>query len=188
MASSGELGTVDGVSAGGDSAVQFFPGQNIIEIDAALIEQLKRRADAAPLRRARLCLHQTHADPIQEMIIAFCKDSYNAPLRHLGKSESIDVLDGELAIVFFAEDGSVTRRVRMGPPQSGLPFLLRIYGGMWYTVVPLTEHVVTHECIEGPFNRDHTDVPPWAPRAPHHDGVEAFVQRILTEVPRGPKG
>ena len=123
-----------------------------IEVGGRWLEELKRKAAQAPRRRFRLCLHQSHKDPIQEMVIVFCKDSRVAPHRHVQKGESFLVLEGELDVVHFDDDGNVTKKVALGAPGSGKPFLYRFPGSDWNTVVPRSDFVVLHETSPGPFD------------------------------------
>jgi cupin fold WbuC family metalloprotein len=159
-------------------SVQFFPGQEIIEVRPEQTGELKRAAAAAALKRARLCLHHDHADQVQEMVIAFRRDSYVRPHRHRGKTESFHVIEGELEVVFFDDGGRVTRRLRMGPPGSGRPFLYRLSSSLWHSVLPLSEFVIIHETTTGPFVKGETEFPPWGPEDADAAGVRAFLARV----------
>ena len=57
--------------------------QDNIYIDRKKLEELKILAQNDPNKRARICLHKDDGEMIQEMIIAFCKDSYIRPHRHI---------------------------------------------------------------------------------------------------------
>ena len=66
-----------------------------------------------PLLRAKyVCPDVEH--PVQEMVIAFYKDSYVRPHRHIGTSESFHVAEGEIDVIFFDEVGKPTNRERLG--------------------------------------------------------------------------
>ena len=156
-----------------------FPSQDIVEIDQAQIEKLKVSAAESPLKRARICLHHSHDDKVQEMVIAFCRGTYNPPHRHQDKSESFHVIEGELVVVFFDDLGNVTRRIKLGRPESGdLTFLYRLSNTLWHTVVPLSEFVVIHETTSGPFVKSENEVAPWAPSESDRNGIDDFLRRI----------
>ena len=142
----------------------FRNADDVIVVDRPWIDRVIAHAQAEPLRRARLNLHHSEDDPVQEMLIAFCDDSLNPPHRHLGKTESLHALEGRAAIVFFDEDGVVTRRVTIGAPGTMLPPLYRLSAPTWHTVIPLDPVVVLHEVAMGPFRRDTDVVPDWIPR------------------------
>jgi cupin fold WbuC family metalloprotein len=135
----------------------------VIVVDSKWIDCVKRSAQSAILRRARLNLHLSTDDQVQEMLIAFCKDSLNAPHRHIGKSESIHVIEGRVLVVFFHEDGTVSRRIVLGPFGTRLPHIYRLASPEWHTVVPLDELVVIHEVTSGPFQQLKDDSPLWIP-------------------------
>jgi len=124
---------------------------------------LKKEATDAPRSRARLCLHESAEDSIQEMIIVFCRDAQIKPHRTMGKSESLSVIEGELRMLMFDDDGNVTSTTDMGPPASGKPFITRLSSGPWYTYVPLTDHLVILEYSQGPFDASASESPAWAP-------------------------
>ena len=136
---------------------------DIIEICPNQLTALKEAASASPLRRSRISLHQCHDDRVQEMVIAFCRDTYNRPHRHRYKSESFHVIEGRVLIVFFDEFGVPTRKVHLGAPGSGMPFLYRLSSDRWHTVIPLDEHVIIHETTTGPFAPGSTEFADWSP-------------------------
>ena len=80
----------------------------------ALLQQAKKNN----ISRARVCTHMDNRSAVQEMLIAFMKDSYVRPHRHLGKSESFYVIEGELSVIFFDENGKETDRVALSASAS----------------------------------------------------------------------
>ena len=163
----------------------FFTGQEIIEINQAQLENLKRAAAVSPLKRARLCLHHSHDDKVQEMVIAFCRGTYNRPHRHQNKTESFHVIEGNLMVVFFDDVGQVVRRIELGPYDSNggknRTFLYRLSSGLWHTVVPLSEFVIIHETTAGPFIKEESEFAAWGPDEYDADDVNGFLTRITTQ-------
>lgn len=160
------------------SAVSFS-SEEIIEVGREQLDQLKQAATQATLKRARLCLHHDHSDKVQEMVIAFCQDSYVRPHRHVNKSESFHVIEGDLAVIIFDNKGHVTRRITMSPRGSGHTFLYRLSSSLWHTVVPLSEFVIIHETTTGPFVKGETEFAIWGPDDADTDGIRAFLARIV---------
>lgn len=158
----------------------FFVGQDIIEIGQERLDQVKQAARRAPLKRARLCLHHDHSDQVQEMVIGFCRESYVRPHRHMHKSESFHVIEGALLVVFFDNEGKVTRRIPMSPCGSGQTFLYRLSSSLWHTVVPLSEFVIIHETTTGPFIPGETEFATWGPDETNIEGIKSFLARIVT--------
>ena len=152
----------------------------VIEIDAVWIERLKQAARQEKLGRARLCLHLSQDDLVQEMLIAFCRGSYIRPHRHIAKSESFHVVEGELLVVLFESDGKPIREISLGPLGSGKNFIYRLASDTWHTVVPLSDYVVIHETTTGPWNPSETQVAPWAPDELSGPDVEKFVTGLIS--------
>jgi cupin fold WbuC family metalloprotein len=156
----------------------FSPDQDIIEIHPHQLAELKTTAMAAPLRRARICLHHSHMDRVQEMLIAFCRDTYNRPHRHRGKTESFHVIEGRVLIVFFDESGVPVRKVFLGPPGSGLPFVYRLSSDRWHTVIPLDDYVLIHETTTGPFEPGQTELADWSPDGTDRKEAGQYIARL----------
>lgn len=131
-----------------------------------MLGTLKAEAVNAPLRRSRLCLHRTPEDPLHEMVIAFCRDSFVRPHRHLTKTESFHVIEGRILVVLFDDEGRVTHRIPMAPPGGDCPFLYRVAAPIWHTLIPETEFAVIHEVTNGPFRAEDGDFAPWSPDDP----------------------
>lgn len=127
------------------------------------MQLLKEEAKAAPRERARLCLHQSEEDGVQEMLIVFCRGAQIRPHRTVNKSESIHVVEGRLKMLIFDDAGNVSQSFEMGGPGSGKSFMTRFTSGPWYTYVPLTDFVAIHEISRGPFEPHATVFPEWAP-------------------------
>ena len=62
------------------------------------IPNLIAQASEAPIRRARILMHNSIDDPIQEIIVALMHDSIVLPHQHPLGSESYYVLFGSLEI------------------------------------------------------------------------------------------
>lgn len=156
----------------------FFCAQPIIEIDQEQLDYLKRESIRDTIKRARFCLHQDHNDMVQEMVIAFARGSYVRPHRHVGKSESFHIIEGELEIVFFDDSGQISRQTKMSPNSSTRTFLCRLPGNLWHTVIPISEFVIIHETTNGPFLKEESEFPIWGPEENDSDGIREFLMRI----------
>ena len=158
-----------------------FLHEDIIEVSETQLIQLKERAEGTPLRRSRLCLHHSTDHKIQEMIIAFCNDSYVRPHRHLNKTESFHIIEGELTVVFFDDSGAVTRKIKMGRYGSGSTFIYRLSNSLWHMVVPLSKSLIIHEVSEGPFIKEEVEFPGWAPIDSDAAAIKVFMKNIKAQ-------
>ena len=163
-------------------SVRYFKDHEIITIEDNSLSELKKMAASAPLRRARYCLHHDNHDIVHEMVIAFCRDSYVRPHKHTNKSESFHMIEGELLVVFFNEEGKVERAIAMKPKGQGGCFLYRLSCERWHTVIPLSEYVVIHEVTNGPFIKEDSIFPAWAPDDSRKEAVNEFIKGVKDQV------
>ncbi|MDE2223604.1 MAG: WbuC family cupin fold metalloprotein, partial [Candidatus Omnitrophica bacterium] len=89
----------------------FYPADKFVTIDGTDLAFLKAEAMKNLRRRMRLCAHQTVDDRIHEMFIVHTRDAYVRPHKHLNKTESFFLLEGEVEVVFFDDDGGIIRKV-----------------------------------------------------------------------------
>jgi len=130
-------------------------------------------------KRARLCAHDDAADPIHEMLICLARETYVRPHRHAKKSESFHIIEGELDVVLFENDGAIRDVIRMGPYRAGHVFFYRLNESRFHTVLVNSPHALIHETTNGPFNPDETEFATWSPVEDHRD-VAQFVNRLRT--------
>ena len=64
----------------------IYDSNGLLSVDYRILEQLRSAALSSELRRSRLCAHRHLDDPIHEMLIGFCSDSYIRPHRHSTKT------------------------------------------------------------------------------------------------------
>lgn len=161
----------------------IFNHEPIFVVTDTMLGELKARAKNAPLLRARICLHSDVEHPVQEMVIAFYKDTYVRPHRHIGASESFHVMEGEIDVIFFDEVGKLTDRVRLGGPETNSPSLYRLSEAKWHSLVVATEYAIVHEVSKGPFRRDQACFAPWSPSTEDRKGIDLFLEATRTSSP-----
>lgn len=127
------------------------------------IDFLKQRAGTNPRKRARICSHQRIDDPLHEMLIVLAKDSYVRPHKHLGKPESMYVLEGRVDFLLFDEAGRLETRIPMGGYDSGKSFYHYMHQTHYHSLLVRSEYLVYHEVTQGPFDPELTLTAPWAP-------------------------
>jgi cupin fold WbuC family metalloprotein len=141
----------------------FIALDPIVQIGGEEIAFLKRQARANSRGRARICAHKANDDALHEMVIAIAAESYIHPHRHLGKSESFHIVEGEVDIVVFDEGGKIVDIIDMGTVGSGRKFYYRLSESVFHTLLIRTDFLVVHEVTNGPFLRDKTVLAPFAP-------------------------
>ena len=158
----------------------------LVQLGRADIEALKRQALTNPRRRIRICAHPDTADRLHEMLIVHTRGAYVRPHKHLQKSESVHIIEGEVNVVFFDDAGAVAEVVRMGDYGSGRKFYYRIGGPRYHTLLITSEFLVFHEVTNGPFRREDTVFAPWAPEEADAAACAAFQQRVAATIGEGP--
>lgn len=159
----------------------FLATGGIVAVRAEDVAMVKAKGTTNARKRARLCAHPGPEDRLHEMLIVLDRGTYIRPHRHAGKAESFHMIEGELDVVIFHDDGTVRDVVRMGPYGSGRAFYYRIMEPCYHSVLINTPHALFHETTNGPFNRTDTEFAPWSP-AEGEPGVPAFVERMRTTV------
>ena len=166
------------LQARAESPEVFYPGTDPVVVDASDVDRLARTALASPRKRARLCTHPTAEDALHEMIITLPREAYVRPHKHLGKTESFTVLQGEADLILFNDDGSVRQVIAMGPLDSAKPFYHRTARPVYHTLIVRSAHLVFHEVTSGPFRREQTVFPDWAPDGTDESAAHRFNARF----------
>jgi cupin fold WbuC family metalloprotein len=151
--------------------------EELLFINNELVEQITKEARHSQRNMARLLLHLSHEDLVQEMLIAMGINCSVTPNRSVGRSESLQVVKGELLLVIFDDNGKVVSKIEMASSDSDKVFLYRLSSTPWHTMIPLSEIVIVHEVIEGPFSNSSDPIPDWVPQNP--DGLKQFLKDCL---------
>ncbi len=159
----------------------FVTDDDIVRLDGEVIDLLRGKAPGAARKRVRFNAHRGPTDAVQEMIIALARDTYIPPHRHVGKSESYHVIEGDLAIVLFRDGGTIREVVSMGPFGSGKTFYYRNDSGDFHAVVAQSASVIFHETTNGPFVADATVTAPWAPDVEGRE-AERYLEDLRREI------
>jgi cupin fold WbuC family metalloprotein len=162
----------------------FVAQDAIVRLGDEEIAFLKRQAAASPRKRARICAHKTNDDALHEMVIAISAKSYIRPHRHVSKSESFHIVEGEVDVAVFDDDGRVTEVIQLGAPGSGRRFFYRLSHSAFHTLLIRSDFLVVHEVTNGPFSREGTVQAPFAPAEEQADEVNAYMARLNELVAR----
>lgn len=165
----------------------FYSSRGIVKVRKAEINQLKQFAREASRKRSRLCAHQHTDEPLHEMLIVQEKGIYVRPHKHLGKIESFHVIEGEVNIVIFDDEGIILDVIEMGDYASGNIFYYRLSASLFHTVLVKSNIVVFHETTNGPFRREDTIFTEWSPEDKDAGATQQFLEKLkhkLTEFTR----
>ena len=160
----------------------LYTTDRIVNISSEDIERLIAMAAGNARKRVRLCCHEDTESPLHEMLIVHTRGAYIPPHKHIGKSESFHVIKGNLNVVIFNHDGTINDVIAMGDYGSGAKFYYRIPESCFHTVIPLSESVVFHEITNGPFIRENTIFPAWAPDEEEPQKAKVYLEKLKEEV------
>jgi len=141
----------------------YLSDETIGRFGRAELEFLRKALLESSRQRVRVCMHHGVDDRFQEMFIMFSKGSYLAASKHLGKDESVDVLEGKADFVLFDDAGRIENVIPVGDPSTGLPFYLRTPHERYHAWIVRSDLFAIHETTEGPFRREDTVLAPWSP-------------------------
>ena len=141
----------------------FHSTHDITEVGHEWYEKLERHASEAPNKQARLCLHRSPDDPLQEMIIVLHHDAVVRPHRHRRKVETYHLIFGDIVVVLFDDEGQPMRLVCMGDFATDKTHVYRLAAPIWHSVVIRSEYAGIHEITNGPFRAGEREFAPWAP-------------------------
>jgi cupin fold WbuC family metalloprotein len=159
----------------------LYPDEDIVIVDGLDLSELKSMAMLNKRHRIRLCAHCSPNDKLHEMFIVHAKDCYVRPHRHLGRAESMTILEGEADVVLFNDDGSIKQIINMGEMNSGKKFYYRLSEPIYHTLLIRTDFLVFHESTEGPFSKENSVFPEWTP-AEYDTGVNEFLAHIESQI------
>ena len=150
---------------------------DILFVNHEMIEEIKYEALQSSRHIARLLMHLSHEDTVQEMLIAMGKNCVVTPNSSIGKSESLQIIEGRLLLVIFDKDGNVVKQEEMAPVGNNCASIYRLNSTPWHTMIPLTEMVVVHETLQGPFESSSEPLPNWIPS--DNNSMKKFIQELL---------
>jgi cupin fold WbuC family metalloprotein len=99
--------------------------------------------------------------------------------------ESFHIIEGELSVVLFDDDGTVTRCIPMSCTHPGSHLIYRLSPAVWHTVIIHSPFAVIHEVTNGPFTPDGAEFAEWAP-APEQVAEAARYLQHLEELAKRP--
>lgn len=146
----------------------------VVVVDDRLIDEVVTRARQAPKKRARALLHPSQDDSLHEMVIALPQDSCDVPHINYKSGKSFHLVQGEMAVMIFSDDGQKVTSVRLGGDSDRR--LVRLNRPYWHTIIPLTDYAVFIETIIGPFSGNR--FAEWAPLPEDAVNWPSFVRTL----------
>ena len=156
----------------------------VVSLRRADLDFLKSEVYKTTRKRIRLCTHMNDDAKLHEMFVVYTDMTYVRPNLHIGKDESLHILEGEADFIFFDETGRVIEVVPLGEQASKKNFFVRVPQRMFHTIIMRSSHLVIHEATPGPFNRQDTVWAPWAPVDSDKVAVSQFQHALENQISR----
>lgn len=156
-----------------------FNQNSLIKINARMIEELKEKAKESENGRYRLCLQHSPQDKLHEMFIVRSKDDYGRPDKHEHTTESHTIIDGEMLVVLFEDDGRLKEVFKLSKEDW---HTYRIDVNTYHMQIPLTEQVVYYEVKLGPFTEETNIYPQWAPDTRDQKEAAEFLKTLKERI------
>lgn len=156
---------------------------DVIELDNSNIDNLKQLSDETDRGRIRFCSHAEDDDLLHEMFIVHQKHTYVRPHKHMGKVESVHIIEGLVDIVLFDDSGNIENVIFMGDYSSGKTFYYRMHSSVFHTLIIRSNKLVFHEITNGPFKREDTIFAPWSPEGGDQEQLSVeYLNHLRNEI------
>jgi cupin fold WbuC family metalloprotein len=156
----------------------FVSTEKYPSVGRSQIELLRDNVHETSRGRIRLCVHKTNEERLHEMFIVFGEGNYIRPSKHLGKDESLHVLEGAGDYFFFDDQGRVIDSVSLGTYDSGYQFYCRIPELQEHDLLLRSAGIAIHETTLGPFRLEDTIFCPWSPEETDTSGAQRFMEKL----------
>jgi cupin fold WbuC family metalloprotein len=154
--------------------------EDMVLLDKAWINRIKKLAQENSSGKYRTCIHQSEKDNVHEMLIIHSSDSYVRPHKHRINGESLQFIEGEGTVIIFNDDSSIKQVFKVGDPSSDNTFYYRMGKDLFHMLIIESEFLVFKETTKGPFIRENTIYPNWAPDGNNEEEIMAYVSNIKT--------
>jgi cupin fold WbuC family metalloprotein len=161
-----------------ESPEVMYADSTLAIVEQEDIEELKTLALLNASQRARLCTHLDVTDALHEMLIVHQRGAYVRPHKHIGKSESTHIIEGEVDLVLFDDAGAIERVIEMGSYESRKPFYYRMNSSVFHMLIVRSDVVIFHEATNGPFIANASCFASWAPATSETVEITKFVATV----------
>ena len=153
----------------------YFSKNKISFITNNHINFLKKKVKFTKNKRIRICTHKNIGDKLHEMIILLSKETYIRPHKHIGKVESLHVVEGNADVIFFNKKGKVKKKI---PLNKNRNFYYRLSTSCFHTFKIKSKYFVFHETTEGPFLKNKTIYAKWSPHEKNLEDARNYLKSL----------
>lgn len=160
----------------------LYSTSHVVTASSEDISALKALSAKNPRKRCRLCAHPDSHNPLHDMLIVHGKDAYVRPHKHIGKSETLHVIEGTALMLIFDDMGHITRSAQLGELSSNNIFFYRMPEGVFHSLIITSEWFVFHESTTGPFDSTKTEFPDWGPNNDDDEAITTYQNMLMNSI------
>jgi cupin fold WbuC family metalloprotein len=116
------------------------------------------------------------------MLIVLSRESYVQPHKHLGKSESFHIIEGEVDVAIFDDAGQISDVVALGAMGTGRKFFYRLSDSRFHTLLIHSDMLVMHEVTNGPFIKEQSINASFSPSDGNPEETKIYMKNLAHKV------
>jgi len=155
---------------------------DVLTIDSDWINRIKHLAKSNESNKYRTCIHFSDTDNVHEMLIAATPKTYIRPHKHRVNGESLQFIEGEATAIIFNDDGTIKKAFKVGGPSSNYPFYYSMAKAVYHMLLIQSDFLIFKETTRGPFVRDDTLFPDWAPDGKYKNELASFLTSLKAKL------
>lgn len=155
----------------------LYPKEKFVIMTKNDLSLLKKLANQNIRQRVRFCAHENVNDDLHEMFVVHTKNCFVRPHFHINKPESLYVIEGYADLLIFNSAGIVKKVMRLSNDLDDGNMFYRLQEGTIHMLIIKSDYFIFHEVTKGPFNREDTVFPSWAPEG-NLISDNAFIKNI----------
>ena len=152
--------------------------KDLFTLDKSWIKRIKLLAKNNHSGKYRTCIHKSAKDLLHEMLIVHTLGAYVRPHKHRTNSESLQFIEGEGTAIIFNSDGSIYQSFKVGELASGRTLYYKMENNLYHMLLIESSFLVFKETTKGPFIRNNTIFPKWAPDGKNQNEVQEYIRNI----------
>lgn len=157
--------------------ISYYCVEKFCAVDQGMIDAMCMESARWGRRSVRVCLHDSPGSSWHEMVILERDGHYFPPHRHYRhKSETLQIIDGELGVVVFDDAGCVTSSTVLGRDS----LVATVGSDCWHLTAAMSDPTIYHESKPGPFtDSEDRAFATWAPLREDTDGARKYLEEIV---------
>lgn len=159
-----------------------FNQVDLLTIDSNWLDRIKRLAKRNKSNKYRTCIHFSDEDHVHEMLVAHTSKTYVRPHKHRINGESLQIVEGDATSIIFNDDGTIKQAFKVGDPTSKNIFYYSMKKNVFHMLFIHSDILIFKETTKGPFIRNDTIFPDWAPDGLDKDEVDLYFNKLEIEL------